>query len=629
MRTPVGAGLTLLAAGILALVWAYSNGGGADPGVLNRSGPVVTWGLPTAKLVLNLGSAGTIGALVLALFVLPRRGSAYEPALRFGGWSAAVWAWGAAVHTYANFLLLANRTPSAGFEEEFLTFITRIDAGRAGVLTTLIAVGVAIVCFRLRGPRVLAGTAVAAFAGLLPLVLKSHAAGGIDHADSTTAIFLHAAAAAVWLGGLLTLVVLQRVLPGGQLGVTVRRYSTLALVAYIALVASGTLGALAQINTVEALLRPYGAIVLAKTGVFIILGIFGVLHRRWSLSRIEKHPDRGGRHFAALAVVELAVMGAASGMAVALARTQPPRAARSGGLESALPEPGLWEYLSQWAPDPLWSLVCGFAVFAYLAGVRRLRAEGRSWPAYRTLLWLAGLAVLSVVTNGGVHVYQGYLFNAHVLTQMMLTSVVPILLVPAAPLTLAQLTVMARPDGSTGVKEFLERSVQPVLAGLRRDPSLVIFVLAASLFTIYYTPLLEWAALGQIGYSLMSLLALLSGCLATAALTGAPDPGTGRAAPKRLPVLAGIAALYAFGGWKLLEQAPAMELPWFTSVGRPWGLSPVAAAELGGPIMWSIAAGTLAVTAAFVILRRNPRSGGRGQVGSNDPAWSHTADMAN
>jgi cytochrome c oxidase assembly factor CtaG/putative copper export protein len=628
LRTQVVAWLALLAAGTLSLIWAYTFGGSADPGLLDRAGPAVTWGLPAAKLVLNLGSAGAIGALVLALFVLPRGGRAYEPALQFAGWSAAVWAWAAAVHTYASFLLLANRAPSAVFEQEFLAFITRIDAGRAGVLTTLIAVAVAISCFQLRDPRILAATALAAFAGLVPLVLKSHAAGGIDHADSTTAILLHAAAAALWLGGLLTLVVLRRVLPDGQLAVAVRRYSTLALISYITLAVSGTLAALARISTVEALLSPYGAILLAKAGVFIILGLFGVLHRRWSLGRIERNPGRGGRHFAALAVVELAVMGAASGMAVALARTEPPQAAASGELTAALPGPGLVEYLSRWALDPLWSLLCGFAVVAYLAGVRRLRGEGRAWPAYRTVLWLAGLGVLFMVTNGGVHAYQGYLFNAHVLTQMMLTAVVPGLLVPAAPLTLARLTVTARTDGSSGVKEFLERSVQPVLAALRRDPSLAILVLAASFFTIYYTPLLEWAAVGQLGYSLMSLLALLSGCLATAALAGTPEPGTGSFARKRLPALAGTAGLYAFGGWKLIEQAPALELPWYTSVGRPWGLSPAAAAGLGGPMMWSIAAIALAITIA-VVLRRDPDPGNPGQRSTDSAAPEDRVDIVN
>ncbi|WP_159827792.1 cytochrome c oxidase assembly protein [Arthrobacter sp. 9AX] len=609
------AGATVLVAGMLALVWAYNYGGGADPGLLDRAGPAVTWVLASAKLVFNLASAGTIGALVLAAFALPRQGAARERALRFAGWSAAAWFGGAAVHTYASFLFIANTAPSSGLSEAFLQYLTKIDAGRAGALATLIAGAVAVACFRLRSPRLLAGTTAIAFAGLLPLVMKSHASGGTDHADSTTAIFLHAATAAVWVGGLMVLVVLRKVLTPDQLDVTVRRYSTLALICFIALAVTGSLGALARITTVEALLSPYGVIVLAKLGVLVILGVFGAVHRHWSINRMEKNPRRGGRLFAVLAVAELGVMGAASGMAAALARTEPPastvtRATREAGakeLATAPPGPGLVEYLSGWAPDPLWSLVCGFAVFAYLAGVRRLRADGRSWPPYRTVLWLAGMAVLFVVTNGGVHVYQGYLLNAHVLTQMMLTAVVPLLLVPAAPLTLVRRAVRARTDGSTGVKEFVERTVQPWLAAVRRDPVLAIFILAACLIATYYTPLLEWAAAGQAGYSAMSLLALLSGCLTTAAFTGTRSPGLIR---QRLLVLAGIGLLYLFGGWKIVEQAPAMELPWYTAVGKPWGLLPAAAAELGGPVMWSVAALWLAVTGALVLIRRDARAGG-------------------
>ncbi|WP_455837014.1 cytochrome c oxidase assembly protein [Pseudarthrobacter siccitolerans] len=625
LRTKGVAGAVLLAAGMLALVWAYNYGGGSDPGLLDRSGPAVTWGLATAKLVFNLAGAGTIGALVLALFALPHYGTAYETALRFAGWSAAAWLVGAAVHTYASFLFIANTTPSTGQGGAFLTYLTQIDAGRAGALTTLLAGAVAVSCFRFRSTRLLAGTTVAAFAGLLPLVMKSHAAGGTGHTDSTTAIFLHAATAAVWVGGLLALMVLRSALPTGQLGVTVRRYSTLALICFISLAGTGTLGALARITTAESLLSPYGVIILAKCGVFIVLGVFGALHRRWSITRMERNPGRGGRHFAALAAAELAVMGAASGMAAALARTEPPantgtETVRKVGAQefvAVLPEPGVGEYISGWAPDPLWSLACGFAVFAYLAGLRRVHATGRTWPAYRTVLWLAAVAVLFVVTNGGMHVYQGYLFNAHVLTQMMLTAVVPLLLVPAAPLTLARRAVRARTDGSTGVKEFLDQTVNPVLAALRKDPVLAIFILAAALIAIYYTPLLEWAAVGQVGYSAMTLIALLSGCLATAALMGSQDANPVR---KRLLVLAGTAALYVFAGRKILEQAPAMELPWYTVVGKPWGQLPAAAAEMGGPIMWSTAALWLAVTAAMIIPRRGPSMQDPRPVRADSPA---------
>ena len=587
------------------MAWSYSYGGGSDPGILDRTGPAVTWGLPAAKLVFNVAIAGTVGALVLAVFALPGGDRAYMAALQFAGWSAMAWAVAAAVHTGASFLLVANRTVSDGFGPAFFSFLTEIDAGRSGALTVVIAAVVAFLCFRRPGPRLVAVTLTLAFVGLIPLVLKSHATGGAGHADSTTSIVVHMVTAAVWLGGLLTLIVVRSALPGRKLSTAARRYSTLALICFIALAASGFLAAWTRISSIDALLSPYGVIVLAKTGAFIVLGLFGSLHRRLSLNRLERDPHRGGRHFIALAVAELAVMGGASGMAAALGRTEPPSTPVSADLEGGLPAPHLWEFVSQWALDPLWSLVCGFAVFFYLAGIRRLQIDGRSWPVHRTLLWLAGMTVLFVVTNGGLHIYQGYLFNAHVLTQMSLTAVVPLLLIPAAPLTLAELAIRPRTDGSTGAREILLRTVRPMLTVFKRDPLICIFLLAACLFASYYTPLLEWSARGQLGYSAATLLALSVGCLVTAALAGAMAPDTDRPPARRLPVVAGLAGLYAYSGWKLSTQATELERPWYTSVGQPWGSSLLAAADLGGAIMWTIAAGSLAaMTLGLLALKR-------------------------
>lgn len=598
----------LLATGILAMAWAYIYGGGADPGILDRSGPAVRWVLPAAKLVFNIASAGTIGSLVLAAFALPPGGPAYAAALRLAGWSAVVWTTGATVYTGAGFLFIANRSVSDGFGPSFLSFLTEIDAGRSGALAAVVAAAVALSCFYRPGPRRLAVTVMVAFAGLVPLVLKSHASGGADHADSTTSIVVHMAAAAVWLGGLLSLVVLRPEPPGGQLSTIIRRYSTLALICFIALAGSGSLAAWARIRTSEDLVSPYGLIVLAKAAAFIVLGIFGVLHRRSSLKRLERDPDRGGRHFTVLAVAELAFMGAASGMAAGLARTEPPTATASVELDAVLPGPGLWEYVTRWVPDPLWSLVCGFAVFFYLAGVRRLRAEGISWPLHRTGLWMAGVAVLFTVTNGGIHIYQGYLFNAYVLSQMMLTAVVPLLLVPAAPLALAGMAIKSRTDGSAGPKEFVDRTVRPIVAVFTRDPYACMILLAACLIAAYYTPLPGWSVDGQAGYSASTVLCLLTGCLATTAMAGPRAPDITASPPaRRLTMVAGIGALYAVWGWKLSTQAVALGRPWYTSVGQPWGTLPAAAPELGGTIMWTLAAITLAATTLCVIT--SPRGG--------------------
>ena len=77
-------------------------------------------------------------------------------------------------------------------------------------------------------------------------------------------------------------------------------------------------------------------------------------------------------------------------------------------------------WFTQWNLDLLWLLVCGFGIFFYLAGVRRLRRRGDRWPWYRTALWIAGMLLLFWVTNGPINVYEQYLFSVHMLGHMLL-----------------------------------------------------------------------------------------------------------------------------------------------------------------------------------------------------------------
>lgn len=604
LRARVSAAAVLVVAGLLTLTWALTYGGGAESGVLDRAGSVVLWGLPAAKLVFNLAAACTIGALVLAVFALSRDEPAQKKALRFAGVSAAVWTGAAGVFSVLNFHLLANEPLfSETFALDFAPFLMN-GPGRPGALAVVIAATVSVLCFTIRGLRMVLVTALLAFAGLVPLVLNSHATGGDDHGDSTTSVVLHIGAAAVWLGGLLTLTMLRTALPAGRLNAVVRRYSTLALISFIVLAVSGFLSARAGLGSLDQLATPYGVIVLAKAAIFIVLGIVGTVHRQWFLKRLERDPDRGARHFTVLVVAELAVMGAASGMAAALARTKTPT--ESAAAAGRLPEPGLWSYLAQWEPDPLWIVLCAFGGFLYLAGVRRIRLAGGDWPMHRTVFWLTGIGVLFTVTNGGPHAYQVFLFNSHVLTQMLLTAVVPLLLVPGAPITLAERTVRSRTDGSTGGREMIRSTVRPVLTAAAAAPYVPALVIAVSLNAFYYTPLLEFSALSQLGFSAMSLLALLTGALFTAAMTGAAEGDWNRARRSRLAVLAGTAGMYAVFGWALSAQAAALEQPWYVAAGQPWGSSGAAAPELGGPIMWAISAGTLAVAAVMVTVRRIP-----------------------
>src|SRR5690606_29769596 len=118
-----------------------------------------------------------------------------------------------------------------------------------------------------------------------------------------------------------------------------------------------------------------------------------------------------------LVTLELALMGVASGAAVALSRTPPPLEERLPAVPSPAelltgsplpPELTPIRWLTMWNIDLFWLMFVVFAIFFYLAGVWRLRRRGDKWPVYRTVLWVCGMIVLLWVTCGPVNVYQEY-----------------------------------------------------------------------------------------------------------------------------------------------------------------------------------------------------------------------------
>ncbi|KRE60747.1 hypothetical protein ASG92_21280 [Arthrobacter sp. Soil736] len=608
----VAVAAVVLGSGLIALVISYYAEAGADAGSLNRTGPAVAWGLPIAKLVFNASAACTVGALVLALFALRPKEKAFRLALDLAGLSAAVWTAAASVMSLLTFHSLANLALfSDGSGGAFVSFLADVDAGRRGALTILTAAAVTCLSFAARRQRYVAFTAALALAGLFPLALNSHAAGGGSHPDSTVTVVMHMGAAAVWLGGLAAVVILRRALSPDRVATVVRRYSTLALGAFVALAVTGSLAAWAGVGSLEALASPYGTTIAAKCVAFLVLGLIGALHRRWVIRRLDGNPAGGALMFTVLAVAELAVMGAASGMAAALARTPPPAVTRTGFSLETLRLPSLVDPFTSWKPDPLWTLVCGSAVFLYLAGTRRLRQQGRTWPHCRSILWVLGMALLFTVTSGVLRVQQEFLISAHVLTQMALMTVIPLLLVPASPLTLASQVIPRRTDGTVGGAEVLRLALRPFLAATA-TPYVPAVGLAAVLTVLYYTPLLEYSSRTQLGYGAMSVLALLSGCLFIASLAGSSGDSPASGLAPRFLSIGGAAVLYAIHGWALSQQPDqqpdSRKQEWLITVGQPWDLSVMAAPEPAGAAMWILAAGTLGVAGLTVLLQARSRA---------------------
>ncbi len=587
----------LLVAALAAVLAGLAFGGGATAPLLADPGAAVRWGLPIATLVVNLSLSGVIGALVLVCFAFSPDRPEFGKALDFAAGCAAVMTVAAAATGLFTFVSVSNVPWS--FDETFSnglsSFITSVSLGQAWLGVTLIAAAVTVLCFAVRNHTALVFVTVLAMAAVVPMAQQGHSAEAAGHDAAVTSFGLHVLFAAIWLGGLVTIIVLRGVFGGDRLVTVMERYSSIALISFIVVAASGYVNAELRIGDLAQLATPYGILVLVKVAVLVVLGLFGVSQRRILIGRLKAGGKRST--FWWIVTAELAFMGIASGVAAALARTVTPvpetRAATPTPAEiltgEKLPPELTWERLfTSWNFDLLWVLGCAFALFFYLAGVWRLRKRGDAWPVYRTILWVLGIALLFYITNGGVNVYEKYLFSAHMSAHMVLTMAVPLLLVPGAPVTLAARAIRKRADGSRGGREWILLAVHSRFAGIISNPIVAAILFAGSLWVFYYTPVFRWATTDHIGHEWMIVHFLITGYLFVQSLIGI-DPVKFRLPyPFRLLLLLLTMAFHAFFGLSIMQMHGLLLADWFGAMGRTWGDTPLVDQQTGGGIAWSI-----------------------------------------
>jgi len=612
----------LAVTGLVALLISLVVGGGAAAPLLNDPGATVRYGLPIAKLFTTLGASAAIGALLLALIAFSRDTSAYDRALDVAAAGAALWALASFATGFLVFLsiFLEPVTLDERFGQLLASFFTERELGQAWLATALMAAVVTVLCFAVRSPALLAGVFVLAVAALWPVAQTGHAGGTADHDAAVTAVFLHSVFAAIWVGGLLTLVLARRAL-GDRFAPVLARYSTVALIAFIVVAASGLVSAQIRVGALEGLATPYGLLLIAKVVSLLVLGAFGAGYRRVLIGRVQR-AQRPRASFWAIVVAELVVMGAASGIATALARTAPPveevpaelRANPTPAeLLTGAPLPPAfepWRLATEWDLNLLWALLAAFGTFFYLAGVWRLRSRGDGWPVGRTILWVAGMLTLFAVTSSGFAVYEKYLFSIHMLSHMLLSMAIPVLLVLAAPVTLAARAIHARTDGSRGPREWILAIVHSRFAGIVGHPLVAAVIFGVSLLAFYYSPLFSWAVTDHLGHQWMIVHFLLSGYLFVNALIGV-DPAPYRPPyPIRLLILMATMAFHAFFGLFLLTGTGLLLPEWYGAMGREWGQAPLADQQTGGGIAWSVGEIPTLALALLVVLTWS-RSDGR------------------
>ncbi|WP_449276843.1 cytochrome c oxidase assembly protein [Leucobacter sp. GX24907] len=611
----------LLAATLVALLVGLAVGGAADERTLLDPGDVVRYGIPASRTLVNIAIAGLIGALVMAVWALSDARREYRFVMDFAAASSALLTVAAAatlIFTYVDVSGLPF-SGDAAFGAGLAQFVTEIELGTLWLLELLLAAITTVLCFAIRERRMTLVALVLGLATTVPLAQQGHAAGASGHAQAVNSLLVHLLGAAVWLGGLLVLAVLAASTDRDRLAVLTRRYSTLALLAFVAVASSGVVSAWLRIGTLDALFGTgYGTLVLLKTAALVVLGVFGALQRSWLIPRISESSGAGSgkaaaggggsarrlvgmRAFAWLAVCELAIMGVASGIAGALGRTETPQslepARESGGQVSPAewltgdplpPELDFAGYFTSWKFDLAWTLVCVAGLVFYLGGVIRLARRGDRWPIARTIPWLLGIALLAYTTNGAFNVYEQYMFSVHMLGHMLLTMLIPLLLVLGAPVTLLLRAVHKREDGSWGGREWVLWAVQTPYSKLITHPAVAAVVFAGSLWVFYFTPLFRWAMVEHLGHQWMIIHFLISGYLFALSMIGI-DPVPYRFPyPLRIVTLFATMASHAFFGVTIMTGDALMLADWFGAMGRTWGATPLEDQATGGGIAWGI-----------------------------------------
>jgi putative copper resistance protein D len=379
-----------------------------------------------------------------------------------------------------------------------------------------------------------------------------------------------------------------------------RRFSALAGFAFALVFASGVINASIRVTSWADLFgSAYGQLILAKTAAALVLGGIGFMHRQWVIPQLA----RAGAAMSArrvlwqLILVELLVMGATSGIAVALGRSAPPQpttfapdaspAFILSGYELP-PELTPERWFTEWRLDWLWVAVGIFGLVSYVLGVAKVRARGDKWPWLRTVTWIIGLLVLTYITSGPPSVYGRVLFSAHMVDHMALTMVAPIFLVLGAPVTLALRALPARKDGSRGLREWLLLFVHSKFSQVVTHPLFAAANFAGSIVLFYYSDLFGFAMREHVGHELMNLHFTLTGYIFVLSMIGT-DPLPRRAPyPLRLLLLLATMGFHAFFGVSIMGGTNLLAADYFGNLGRTWGASALLDQQTGGAVAWGI-----------------------------------------
>jgi cytochrome c oxidase assembly factor CtaG/putative copper export protein len=596
---------------------------------LSDLGPVVDAGLPAARVIALGAAAATFGSLLLAAVLFP--GDPYgtvSPRGYAGLRMARRWATVQAVASTVVAVLTAAENASIaparllGWLTALFSSIDSVEQASGWAIAAVIAAVVALGAGWVLSWRSAVGLLVLAVVGLLPITLTTATNAEQSHDWAGDALTLHVLAAVVWLGSTLAVVV---ELAGGQpaTAAMLRRHGVIATWSLLVVGGYGLVSAVLAINPLGLFGSGYGLMVLASMVSIVLLGGLAVAGR-WARVAARARSRRAAARW--LAGVELVLLAAAAAAGTALTRLFPP--AQAGYQPSRLvyllgyelpPHLTAPDLVLHWRLDLVFGPLAVLAAASYLLGVRRIRASGRSWPAARTACWLSGCAVLLVATSSGLGSYGHAVFSVHMVTHMLLATLVPVLLVLGHGVTLALEAT------STGLRTRLLSLLDAPAVRFARHPAVAWAAVAVTLFGLYPTGLFgaivleHWAHLGMDAAFLGTGLALFWPVL------GYSLPERGLPAIGRIVMVFAVMALHAgFSAW-LLSRATPIAGQFYTALRLPFVSDLLADQRRGAVLGWALGEVPVLIAVLALVVRWTRADRAESERAAATASWAATA----
>ena len=246
-----------------------------------------------------------------------------------------------------------------------------------------------------------------------------------------------------------------------------------------------------------------------------------------------------------------------------------------------LPPFGLAAVFAHWQFAPVVTAVAVLSAALYGWGALRVgrRHPARPWPAWRTGLFIAGLAVIVLATESGIGRYDDLLFYDHMVQHLMLLMVAPPLLIGGQPITLLLHA------GRNPLHRWTLAALRSRLVMFLTWPVFGVLAYAAAVMASHLTSLATYIERDPVAHNAEHAAFVIIGYLFFLPILGREPIRWRLSYPVRFVLLVLLMPIDTFTGLALgYGSAHSPGVP--TGPRPAWAPSPVSDVHLGGAIMW-------------------------------------------